>query len=64
MPDPVVAPALQQPLRCWSVQRVTGIVGHRQRVLVQAQEDNKITRVPQRIGHRKQSDSLACDGDP
>jgi hypothetical protein len=39
MPYPVLAPALQEPLRCWSVrERVTGVMGHRQRVLVQPQD--------------------------
>lgn len=58
MPYPVVAPTLQEPLRCWPVcQRVTGIVGHCQRVLVQAQDHIDIghTRTAQRQSRRLQT---------
>jgi hypothetical protein len=58
MPYPVVDPALQEPLRCWSVrERVTGIVGHRQRVLVQAQDHVEVgdARTAQRQSRRLQT---------
>lgn len=58
MPYPVVAPALQELLRCWSVrQRVTGVVGHCQWVLVQAQNHVDVghPRTAQRQSRRPQT---------